>query len=176
MAYRDLEKYRTYQKEWKRRWRLKNPSANSKYMELWRENNRERHREISRKYAKTHRAQVNAYVRKRYSTNIQFRLSCILRGRFKSLRELKRKNAVKYLGCSIEDFKIHTESLFTSSMSWKNYGHLWHFDHIIPLKFYDLSDEEQAREACNYLNIRPFLIEKNQKKGSKMPLTGSVVY
>jgi hypothetical protein len=71
------------------------------------------------------------------------------------------------LGCSFESARLYIESLFQPGMSWENYGD-WHIDHIIPLSNFDLMDINQAKIACNHLNLRPLWKLDNFVKGSKL--------
>lgn len=78
----------------------------------------------------------------------------------------KSGSAVSDLGCSIEELKLHLESLFEPGMTWKNYGK-WHLDHKRPLSSFDLKKREELLEACNYKNLQPLWAKDNLKKGSK---------
>ena len=77
-----------------------------------------------------------------------------------------RKPSLQYLGCGKEHFKQHIEKQFTGEMSWANYGHTWHVDHIIPLKYNKPSlDEIIAR--LHYTNTQPMLAKENLRKGNR---------
>jgi hypothetical protein len=53
-------------------------------------------------------------------------------------------------------------------MSWDNYGKYgWEIDHIKPLSLYDLTDDNQLKEVCNYKNLQPLWAEDNLKKSNK---------
>lgn len=70
------------------------------------------------------------------------------------------------LGCNINEFRIYLESLFTEGMSWKNYGrHGWHIDHIIPCKYYQLSDPIEQRQCFHFTNCQPMWEKENLQKG-----------
>jgi hypothetical protein len=52
-------------------------------------------------------------------------------------------------------------------MSWDNYGHgrdKWNIDHIIPLRAFDLSQEQHIVLACHYLNLQPLWQPENFSK------------
>lgn len=79
----------------------------------------------------------------------------------------KGGSAVRDLGCSIKDFKIHIEGLFEVGMSWDNWGVSgWHLDHIEPLCSFDLTIHEDVKIACNYKNIRPLWAGDNRNKST----------
>ncbi len=100
--------------------------------------------------------------RNRLAYNLRKRLQKALKGNFKS------GSAVEDLGCSISELKLYLENQFEPDMSWDNYGE-WHIDHIHPLSGFDLSDPEQIRKACHYMNLQPLWARDNQSKGDKLP-------
>jgi len=112
----------------------------------------------------------NSYFVNRQKTDINFRLASNLRKRLSAVvRGQKRGSAVRDLGCSVEKFRKHIESLFKRGMSWGNYGlHGWHLDHKIPLSIFDLSDRKQFLKACHYTNLQPLWAIDNIKKSNKI--------
>jgi len=124
-----------------------------------------------KKYRLTNKKHSREMEKLRLSTNIDAKLSYILRQRFnKALKHnYKAGSAVKDLGCSIDDFKKYLEKKFTIGMTWENYGkHGWHIDHIKPLSLFDLTDRTQLLEACHYTNLQPLWWYDNLSKGSKI--------
>lgn len=104
----------------------------------------------------------------RFIDNLRSRLNKALSGNYKA------GSAIKDLGCSIEQLKIHLESKFYTNpktgeaMAWDNYGLKgWHIDHIKPLNSYDLTDPSQFKEACNYTNLQPLWALDNLVKSNK---------
>ena len=116
----------------------------------------------SKAYNATHKDKINSYRKRKYKTNIQFRLSKVLRGRlFRALkRNQKTGSAVRDLGCSILEFKTYLESKFQSGMTWDNQGE-WHIDHIKPLASFDLTNRDQFLIACHYTNLQPLWATEN---------------
>jgi hypothetical protein len=72
-----------------------------------------------------------------------------------------------HLGCTVEDFRLHLESLFTDGMTWKNYGTFWEIDHIKPCAVFDLTKGDQVAECFNYKNMQPLQQFQNRSKGMK---------
>ncbi len=102
----------------------------------------------------------NNYINSRKQIDMNFKLTRNLRSRLNtSLKKgIKSGSAVKDLGCSIEEFKTHLESLFKPGMTWDNYGSgkdKWQIDHKEPLFQFDLTNPNQLKKACNYLNLQP---------------------
>lgn len=131
------------------------------------------HREEKKTYDVTYRAEhqkeINALRKVRRRIDNQFRIACNLRSRItKAVRDgQKAGSAVRDLGMSIPEFEVHIESLFTSGMSWKNYGK-WHLDHITPLTSFDLTDREQFLKAAHWSNYQPLWAEENARKGDRL--------
>jgi hypothetical protein len=135
----------------------------------WLEANRERHNVAARKN-----------VKRRLVTDINFRLRKRLVGRLgvalrKQLRRATKDSgnrpsrAVRYLGCSMNDFCKHMEALFTPGMSWDNWSQMgWHIDHILPLSSFDLTDPAQVAIACHYSNLQPLWAGENISKGARL--------
>lgn len=112
------------------------------------------------------------YQKKKYATNINYRLSTLIgvhirRGiKFGFTKSTRR---IALTGCdSWEQLKTHLESLFQPGMTWENMGRFgWEIDHRRPISSFDLSDEQQARECFHYTNLQPLWREDNLKKSNK---------
>lgn len=137
-------------------------------------NNKEKYLINQREYNKTHkkeRSEYNyQYQKNRLKTDINYKIICSLRDRLRKAIRFNQKSgsAVKDLGCSISELKLHLESKFQFGMSWDNYGYNgWHIDHIKPLSRFNLQNREDFLKANNYTNLQPLWAEDNLKKGSK---------
>lgn len=101
---------------------------------------------------------------------IQWRLAKRLRNRMREMLDgCKHESALKLLGCSIEDFKLHIQSQFTKGMAWNNYGD-WHIDHILPCASFDLQNENHRKMCFHYSNMRPLWKIENQMKGDRITI------
>jgi len=105
---------------------------------------------------------------KKQMSDIGFVTKKRLRGRiYVALkRGVKSQSTIQLLGCSIEHFKSHFQSLFTEDMSWDKYmeGEIV-IDHVKPCKLFNLSDTSQQRECFNYKNLQPLWKLDNLIKG-----------
>ena len=132
---------------------------------------RELYAKNRKKYAKKQRAKPDFYVKKylKAKNNILEHLATRLRIRLHSA--LRRKNLKKqtslstYLGCTVEELKIHLEKQFKPGMSWDNRKE-WHIDHIVPLA--SAKDEETMNKLCHYTNLQPLWAEENLSKGARL--------
>lgn len=150
----------------------KNKEKNKERCKQWREQNPEKAR-LSKKRAidknKEHYKTLNREKQRKYrETKHPVYLANRCRKRMKdALKGHKpRKTTMRYVGCSNEFLKEYLQSLFTDGMTWDNYGD-WHIDHIIPLSYFDLTDEAQLEEACHYTNLQPLWAEDNLRKGAR---------
>ena len=110
------------------------------------------------------------YKAMRLSTDIQAKLASILRARICNAMngQTKAGSAVKYLGCTLAEFKIHLEDQFEKGMTWGNWSHKgWHIDHIKQLGTFDLTDITQFKEANHYSNLRPLWAQENWQRPRK---------
>lgn len=81
----------------------------------------------------------------------------------------KTKNSIEYLGCNVETLIKHfikkmeyfnTYIATDTFMDWDNI----HIDHIKPVSKFNLEDEDEFLNCCNYTNIQPLLPSNNRKK------------
>ena len=105
---------------------------------------------------------INWPVPARYLHLLRKRVLKALKGISKSAHTLE------LLGCSIEDFKKHLESLWKEGMSWENQGYKgWHIDHIRPCISFNLTDPEQQKQCFHWSNMQPLWAKENMEKGDK---------
>ena len=165
---------------------LKNKDRTKKNRDLWRKKNREKIRLQQCQYAMSNKKKLDVYQKQwhfdnkdkirerntiRRQNDFQYKLKIGLRDRLRKALHGNYKNgsAVKDLGCSIDELKIHLESKFQSGMSWDNYGFYgWHIDHIVPLASFDLTDRKQFLEVCHYTNLQPLWAKDNLSKGDSI--------
>lgn len=188
-----IEKRRAYDREWKRKERLKHPEkvrarGRAKYRKMREDTERlERHKEYHRKYGKDYdktekrREYRREWMRKWYRKNakeiyarrrskVHERIAASLRSRITDSLKYKvpRSARVKeLLGCTVQEVKIHLEKQFTEGMSWDNYGK-WHIDHIRPLASFDLIKASEQKKAFNYTNLQPLWAKDNMQKHTKI--------
>lgn len=86
---------------------------------------------------------------------------------YHSLKSLKSKNSLEYLGCTIAFFKKHIEQQFTEGMAWDNYGK-WEIDHIVPL-MYGNPTIKQVAHRLHWTNTQPLWKEANNSKRNSAP-------
>lgn len=113
--------------------------------------------------------------RKKYNEDPLHKLKCNIREHVRQAVKYsnvaKEHPSIKYLGCSVEEFKAHIESQFVEGMSWDNHSRgeeCWHLDHIKPLAtLKDISDIDALKEICHYTNYQPLWEKDNLTKQDK---------
>jgi hypothetical protein len=81
------------------------------------------------------------------------------------------RRTLDFVGCSLEELRVHLESQFKKGMTWENRGRLgWHIDHIIPCSSFDHSDEKQVLQCWHFTNLRPMWWRENLSKGKRLTL------
>jgi hypothetical protein len=107
--------------------------------------------------------------KERLKEDPKYRLTRNLRNRlyYALLRTEWKKNTKfsEYIGCSLDELKLHIEKQFKDNMSWDNYGD-WEIDHIIPLD--SAQTEEDLYKLCHFSNLQPLWYVDNIKKANKV--------
>lgn len=63
-----------------------------------------------------------------------------------------------YFGLDNSKFREWIEIQFEDELNWENFSSNWQFDHIVPVAYFDFTNEADLRLCWNFVNIR---IEKN---------------
>lgn len=113
--------------------------------------------------------------RKKYNENPLHKLKCNIREHIRQAIKysniIKDHPSIKYLGCTVEEFKTYIESQFTEGMTWDNHSRgedCWHLDHIKPLAtLKDIADIATIKEVCHYTNYQPLWEKDNLSKSDK---------
>ena len=134
--------------------------------------NRERINNRNKDYRLKHHdkimAQKKIYTNNRYKTDINFRLICKTRSRiYKTLKGMTKQSSSKnILGIEIDLYRKWLEFQFTPEMNWENIE----IDHVKPICMFDVTKDEELKEAFNWRNTQPLLKEDHQQKGTKFNL------
>ena len=89
--------------------------------------------------------------------NTRTRMHHALNGKSKS------SSTIEILGIDIETYRKWIEWQFTPGMSWTNIE----IDHVKPICMFNVSTDEELREAFNSKNTQPLLKQDHQQKGIK---------
>ena len=82
----------------------------------------------------------------------------------------------KYFGLDIEFFREWITIQFREDLSWSNFALKWQFDHIVPVAYFDYSNEEDLLLCWNFINIRVERIEPNKVRGNRVDVMAVRTY
>ena len=127
--------------------------------------NRDKKRDYRIKNREQINSRMNRYIKNRIRMDYNFRLIHNTRRRIHHVLNGKSKSisTKEILGIDIETYKKWIEWQMTPDMTWDNIG----IDHVRPISFFDISDNEQLKEAFNWRNTQPLLKEIHRQKGIK---------
>jgi len=115
------------------------------------------------------------YMRKKRKEDVHFKLYDIMSAWIrKALKGQKNKVGwEKYVGYSLDDLRKHLQKQFKPGMNWKNYGKVWHVDHVYPKYCYVYNSyKDKAFKACWALNnLQPLLAKENLIKSNNLVLS-----
>ena len=127
--------------------------------------NRDSELERCKKYRFHNRGKINEYKNNKYKTDINFRLIKKTRNRLYHALNGKSKSSStrEILGIDIETYKKWTEIQMTPDKTWENIE----IDHVKSICMFDVSKEEELREAFSWKNTQPLLKQDHPQKGIK---------
>jgi hypothetical protein len=79
-----------------------------------------------------------------------------------------------YYGLDITRFRKWIELQFEEDLDWDNFSTAWQFDHIIPIAYFDFSNDFDLRLCWNFINIRVENINNN--KSSRIDILRAKTY
>ena len=130
--------------------------------------------ERNKNYISDNRNKRNEYIRKykkeKKLKEPSFKIYELLRKRiWRCVKKNKKSNISKYyLGCDLEFYKKWIEYTFSNDMNWENHGKIWHIDHVIPISYFNLTDDDKIKIAFNWKNTRALSIKDNLVKKDKI--------
>ena len=153
-------------KEYTKEYNLKNKDRIHEYAKEYREKNKEllkkrkkpQSPEKTKAYKEASKDKIKAYRRYKLTTDMNYRIVKNLRGRLATALKRgykKSKPTLDLLGCDVKFLKSYLENKFLPTMTWDNYGTVWHIDHIMPCAKFNLADLEEQRRCFHYTNLQP---------------------
>lgn len=162
-----MAEYEAKMREYKRKWY----QAHKEEIAAKQKANRAARNEANRKYAKSHREQINQYVSNRKQTDPLYKPKCQVRQTvlmsFKRTGNVKSEKCETITGLSADalvDYLIGTyEEVY--GVPWDKQSPV-HIDHIIPLA--TAKTKEEVMRLCHYSNLRLITAKDNIQKGTKL--------
>ncbi len=135
---------------------------NSKIIDVWKNNNKDKIRLYGREYRKKRMSNDELY-------KLKIQVGKMVLSTFSRKNWTKRNKTSSIIGCDYKTFKQHIESLFLPGMTWDNHGSgrgFWHYDHHIPIS--SAKDVNDIYRLNHFKNIKPMWEEDNLKKSDKI--------
>lgn len=110
-----------------------------------------------KEYNKVNLKNNNLAQSKRYKNDVNYKLRKLTTSRIYLLLSgvSKSKKTLELIGCSVEEFRQHIESLFSPEMTWENHGEMWEIDHILPCALFDFTQDGHLEKCFHYSNHQP---------------------
>ena len=108
---------------------------------------------------------MNECIRNRIKTDVNFRLIRNTRRRFHHALNGKSKSSStkEILGIDVDSYRKWIEFQFTPEMNWSNIE----IDHVKPICMFDVSKDEELKEAFSWKNTQPLLKHIHHQKVTK---------
>lgn len=159
--------------------RFKNKERLTILNKKWREDNKDYLKQERKNYYNKNKKQVikknSEYVINRLKIDPIYKLihsiRTLIRNSFKrgcKKHFKKEQKSESILGCTIQEFMEHLQSLFIDRMTLENHGNCaecWHIDHKIPIS--SAKTEEEIIKLNHYTNLQPLWRFDNLSKGKK---------
>jgi hypothetical protein len=92
------------------------------------------------------------------------------------LEKAQSGNYARYFGLDINFFREWIEIQFKDGLSWENFAEKWQFDHIVPVAYFDFTNEDDLLLCWNFINIRVERIDFNKTRGNRIDVMGVRTY
>ena len=131
--------------------------------------NQEKIKNYKKQYIHQNKEKINEfrkqYIKNRIKTDVNYRLITNTRSRiYKSLNGMTKQTSTKeILGRDADTYRKWIEFQFTREMNWYNIE----IDHIKQICMFDVSNDEQLKEAFSWKDTQPLLKPDNRQKGTK---------
>ncbi|MEO5564500.1 MAG: hypothetical protein ABIR18_13725 [Chitinophagaceae bacterium] len=73
-----------------------------------------------------------------------------------------------YFGLDIQNLRKWFEFQFDERLTWEDFGKKWQFDHIIPVTYFDFTNQDELKLCWNFTNLRVELFQQNKDKGNRV--------
>ena len=102
---------------------------------------------------------MNVYIKNRIKTDVDFRLIRNTRRRIPHALNGKSKSSStkEFFGIDIDTYRNWIEYQFTPEMNWLRIE----IDHVKPICLFDVSNNDELKEAFNWKNTQPLFSERN---------------
>ena len=128
-------------------------------------NNPEKVKQNQKNYNEQNKEKRNIHLKNKRETDVNFRLISNTRNRiYISLKGMTKQSSTKeVLGIDVDLYKKWIKFQFTPEMNWTNIE----IDHVKPICMFDVTKDEELKEAFSWKNTQPLFKENHRQKGVK---------
>jgi hypothetical protein len=148
-----------------RNYKKNNPEKISEYNKIYKSENKKYISDYNSKYNKENREKIQARQteqhRERRHNDSKYKITIVLRNRFRKFYKYKTNSSKDIVGISCEEYIKWIEFNFKEGMTWENHGILWHIDHLIPCYWFNHMNEIESKLCFNWINTRPLYAKTN---------------
>lgn len=139
------------------------PQEKTAFLEAARRASKKRRDALTEQQRRFEIARTYEYKKRRLREDPAFRIGECLRNRvYCVLRGLSKSKASFELTGA--DFISVIRSRLKPGMTMQNYGKTWHVDHVVPCRWFDLTDPLHQRACFHHSNMQPEYAERNVAK------------
>jgi hypothetical protein len=109
-------------------------------------------------------------IKKLRQTNLNFKISEIIRSKVHKMIKNKTTSYQNIIGCDIFTLKKWIEFRFDNNMNWNNLGLYWQIDHILPINSFDFNNQYEQNICFHWTNLQPLKSDINRQKSDKLEL------
>ena len=112
---------------------------------------------------------INQYYKKINNNKIDQIFNSINKRLYKALLKQninKKYTYLELLGCDLLEFELDLINKLKEGMALENYGE-WEIDHIRPISLFNLNNNNELFNCCNYNNLQPLWKKENIIKSNK---------
>lgn len=133
----------------------------------WVESHPDRMRELHANWYQENKTHVLVKYYERYHNDEAFRTGVLMKKKLQNA--INCTNPMRlYCGVTTGLIKKWLEYNFDDKMTWENYGKVWHVDHVIPITWFDLSQQSEVDFCFGWKNISPLNGLDNIVKGNSV--------
>ncbi len=81
-----------------------------------------------------------------------------------------------YFGLDIENMRKWFEYQFKDGIGWDDFASKWQFDHIIPVTYFDFSNEQELKMCWNFTNIGVKMLGEENDGGNRLDVMAAKKY
>lgn len=143
-----------------------NQATNENYKERrskYYENNKEKIAVQQHESYEKNKSQIREKYNQKVRENDDFRIKKSDKDEIINIVNFKTDKFSKYLDCDADFFRKWLRDGFDENMDFENHGD-WHVDHVIPLKLFNVTNQEDFDLCFNWRNTNPMNGKENMHK------------